>query len=88
MTESIEKLIQEQKEKQRLEGELAIAQEVQAQLFPRQATELESLEVHGFCRPRSHGERRLLRLSHSQFPQADSGRSAISVGKEISARRC
>ncbi|MGA9507040.1 MAG: HAMP domain-containing protein, partial [Candidatus Sulfotelmatobacter sp.] len=47
MTESIEKLIQEQKEKQRLEGELAIAQEVQAQLFPRQITELESLEVHG-----------------------------------------
>ncbi|MGA8527196.1 MAG: HAMP domain-containing protein, partial [Candidatus Sulfotelmatobacter sp.] len=45
MTESIEKLILEQKEKQRLEGELAIAQEVQAQLFPRQVTELESLEV-------------------------------------------
>ncbi len=51
MTESIEKLIQEQKEKQRLEGELVIAQEVQAQLFPRQVSELESLEVHGFCRP-------------------------------------
>jgi sigma-B regulation protein RsbU (phosphoserine phosphatase) len=51
MTTSIEKLIQEQKEKQRLEGELAIAQEVQAQLFPRQVSELESLEVHGFCRP-------------------------------------
>ena len=33
------------------QGELAIAQEVQAQLFPRQVTELESLEVHGFCRP-------------------------------------
>jgi sigma-B regulation protein RsbU (phosphoserine phosphatase) len=51
MTESIEKLILEQKEKQRLEGELAIAQEVQAQLFPRQVSQLESLEVHGFCRP-------------------------------------
>jgi sigma-B regulation protein RsbU (phosphoserine phosphatase) len=51
MTASIEKLIQEQKEKQRLENELAIAQEVQAQLFPRQVSELESLEVHGFCRP-------------------------------------
>src|SRR3984957_6614679 len=51
MTESIEKLILEQKEKQRLEGELAIAQEVQEQLFPRQITQLESLEVHGFCRP-------------------------------------
>jgi sigma-B regulation protein RsbU (phosphoserine phosphatase) len=51
MTESIEKLILEQKEKQRLEGELVIAQEVQEQLFPRQIVQLESLEVHGFCRP-------------------------------------
>ena len=51
MTTSIENLIQEQKEKQRLEGELAIAQEVQAQLFPKEIVQLESLEVHGFCRP-------------------------------------
>jgi sigma-B regulation protein RsbU (phosphoserine phosphatase) len=51
MTASIEKLIQEQKEKQRLENELAIAREVQEQLFPRQVSELESLEVHGFWRP-------------------------------------
>ncbi|HEY6765703.1 MAG TPA: SpoIIE family protein phosphatase [Candidatus Sulfotelmatobacter sp.] len=51
MTESIEKLILEQKEKQRLENELAIAQEVQEQLFPREIVQLESLEVHGFCRP-------------------------------------
>ena len=43
MTASIEKLILEQKEKQRLENELTIAQEVQAQLFPRQISELESL---------------------------------------------
>ena len=51
MTASIEKLIQEQKEKQRMENELAIAQEVQAQLFPKEISQLESLEVHGFCRP-------------------------------------
>jgi sigma-B regulation protein RsbU (phosphoserine phosphatase) len=51
MTASIEKLIQEQKEKQRLENELVIAQEVQAQLFPRHISQLQSLEVHGFCRP-------------------------------------
>jgi phosphoserine phosphatase RsbU/P len=51
MTTSIEKLVLEQKEKQRLENELVIAQEVQAQLFPRQISQLESLEVHGFCRP-------------------------------------
>jgi len=51
MTASIEKLILEQKEKQRLENELVIAQEVQAQLFPKEISQLESLEVHGFCRP-------------------------------------
>ncbi|HYN16062.1 MAG TPA: SpoIIE family protein phosphatase [Terriglobales bacterium] len=51
MSESLEKLIAEQKEKQRLENELAIAQEVQAQLFPKAASDLESLEVHGVCRP-------------------------------------
>lgn len=51
MSESLEKLIAEQKEKQRMENELAIAQEVQAQLFPQAISELESLEVHGVCRP-------------------------------------
>jgi sigma-B regulation protein RsbU (phosphoserine phosphatase) len=51
MTMSIEALVQEQKEKQRLEGELAIAQEVQAQLYPKLITQLDTLEVHGFCRP-------------------------------------
>ena len=51
MNESLERLLAEQKEKQRLENELAIAQEVQAQLFPKQTTEMEALEVFGMCRP-------------------------------------
>jgi sigma-B regulation protein RsbU (phosphoserine phosphatase) len=51
MTASIENLIEEQKQKQRLENELAIAQEVQEQLFPQRISQLPSLEVHGFCRP-------------------------------------
>jgi phosphoserine phosphatase RsbU/P len=51
MTASLERLLDEQKEKQRLENELVIAQEVQAQLFPKEISQLESLEVHGFCRP-------------------------------------
>ncbi len=51
MTESIQNLIREQKEKQRLENEITIAQEVQSQLFPRHITQLPSLEVYGFCRP-------------------------------------
>jgi len=51
MTESLSKLIAEQKEKQRLEGELAIAHEVQTLLFPADLSGLPSLEVHGICRP-------------------------------------
>ncbi len=75
MTESIEKLIQEQKEKQRLENELAIAQEVQAQLFPRQVSELESLEVHGFCRPA-----RTVSGDYYDFLTASSHKLILAVG--------
>ncbi len=51
MSESLQRLLQEQKEKQRLENELAIAQEVQAQLFPRDPKRLRSLDLHGVCKP-------------------------------------
>jgi phosphoserine phosphatase RsbU/P len=51
MAENLEKLIEEQKIKERLESELAIAQEVQATLFPREAASIEALEVHGICKP-------------------------------------
>ena len=51
MTESLARLIAEQKEKQRIEGELAIAHEVQDLLFPADLSGLTSLEVHGTCRP-------------------------------------
>lgn len=51
MTESLERLLVEQKEKQRIENELAIAHEVQAQLFPREEMQLRTLELHGVCRP-------------------------------------
>jgi sigma-B regulation protein RsbU (phosphoserine phosphatase) len=75
MTASIEKLIQEQKEKQRMENELAIAQEVQAQLFPRQVSELESLEVHGFCRPA-----RTVSGDYYDFVTASSNKLILAVG--------
>jgi len=51
MTESVEQLIVEQKEKERLQGELAIAQEVQALLFPTATSSTATLELHGICRP-------------------------------------
>ncbi len=75
MTASIEKLIQEQKEKQRMENELAIAQEVQSQLFPRQISEIESLEVHGFCRPA-----RTVSGDYYDFLTASSHKMILAVG--------
>jgi len=51
MTDNLEKLIAEQKEKERLQSELEIAHEVQAQLFPRANVGTSSLELHGICRP-------------------------------------
>ena len=75
MTASIEKLILEQKEKQRLENELAIAQEVQNQLFPRSISELESLEVHGFCRPA-----RTVSGDYYDFLTASSHKLILAVG--------
>ncbi len=51
MTESLERLIVEQKEKERLQSELEIAHEVQAQLFPTAISSTSTLELHGICRP-------------------------------------
>jgi sigma-B regulation protein RsbU (phosphoserine phosphatase) len=75
MTASLQELIEEQKQKQRLENELVIAQEVQAQLFPRQTTELESLEVHGFCRPA-----RTVSGDYYDFLAASADRMLLAVG--------
>jgi sigma-B regulation protein RsbU (phosphoserine phosphatase) len=50
MTESLGKLVAEQKEKQRLESELAIGREVQDALFPHKFPGLRELEVYGVCR--------------------------------------
>jgi sigma-B regulation protein RsbU (phosphoserine phosphatase) len=51
MTGSLQRLLVEQQEKERLQSELSIAQEVQANLFPRQDCDLPSLQLHGVCRP-------------------------------------
>jgi phosphoserine phosphatase RsbU/P len=75
MTTSIEKLVEEQKEKQRLEGELAIAQEVQAQLYPKLITQLDTLEVHGFCRPA-----RTVSGDYYDFVSLNSDRLMLAVG--------
>jgi phosphoserine phosphatase RsbU/P len=51
MTESLQRLIAEQKEKERLQSELEIAHEVQEQLFPSNISGTKTLEVYGICQP-------------------------------------
>lgn len=75
MTESLQRLIREQKEKQRLENEISIAQEVQAQLFPQRVPPMERLEVHGFCRPA-----RSVSGDYYDFLRLGSDRMILAVG--------
>jgi sigma-B regulation protein RsbU (phosphoserine phosphatase) len=51
MAASLERLLEEQREKERLQNELEIAQEVQANLFPMSNVSLPMLELHGACYP-------------------------------------
>jgi len=51
MTSSLQRLLVEQQEKERLQSEITIAQEVQANLFPHHISNLLDLELHGVCRP-------------------------------------
>jgi phosphoserine phosphatase RsbU/P len=51
MTENLGRLIVVAKEKERLESELAIAREVQDQLFPKDVPFTKTLELKGVCHP-------------------------------------
>lgn len=51
MTVSLQRLLIERQEKERMQNELSIAQEVQANLFPTSVQSLPTLELHGVCRP-------------------------------------
>jgi phosphoserine phosphatase RsbU/P len=51
MSESLERLLEQQREKERMQSELEIAQEVQNNLFPHGQVQMPGLELHGVCRP-------------------------------------
>ncbi len=76
MSASLQRLMLEQKEKQRLENELSIAQEVQAQLFPRETAEIPELELHGICRP----ARTVSGDYYDFLPLAEAGKVALAAG--------
>ena len=95
MTGSLERLLIEQHEKERLQSELTIAQEVQANLFPHHVRDLPSLELHGVCRPArsvSGDYYDFLVFHHPDNPDGSRGReSGVGIalgdisGKGISA---
>ena len=51
MAGSLAELLEQQREKERIQNELDIAQEVQENLFPRDPTHLPHFELHGICKP-------------------------------------
>jgi sigma-B regulation protein RsbU (phosphoserine phosphatase) len=95
MTGSLERLLVEQQEKERLQSELSIAQEVQANLFPHRVRNLPTLELHGVCRPArsvSGDYYDFLIFHHPNSPEGSPGReSGVGIalgdisGKGISA---
>ena len=75
MTSSISRLIDEQKQLQRLENEISIAREVQDQLFPRGLPKVEGLEIEAICKAA-----RSVSGDYYDFIQLDSTHVAIALG--------
>jgi sigma-B regulation protein RsbU (phosphoserine phosphatase) len=75
MSESLVNLLAEQKQMQRMESELAIANEVQKVLFPASISGLNSLEVYGVCRPA-----RMVSGDYYDFIPLGSDRLVVAIG--------
>jgi sigma-B regulation protein RsbU (phosphoserine phosphatase) len=84
MTGSITDLIEEQRQRQRLENELSIAKEVQSQLFPQEVPRIPGVELYANCRAA-----RMVSGDYYDFIQLDPNRVAFVIadisGKGISA---
>lgn len=75
MAASLQRLIEESKERQRLEQELEIARQVQEQLFPRRVPHLETLELVGRCRPA-----RVVSGDYYDYGLAEPGKLIFTIG--------
>ena len=82
MTGSLQRLLVEQQEKERLQNELSIAQEVQANLFPHADCDLANLQLHGVCRPARSvsGDYYDFILFHSEANLTGKARTETGVG--------
>ena len=74
MTSSISELIEGERERQRLENEVAIAHEVQQQLFPRALPAVAGLDLAAICRPA-----RVVSGDYYDFIQLGPARVAIAL---------
>lgn len=85
MTGSLQRLLEEQKEKERLQSEISIAQEVQANLFPHHVSNLANLELHGVCRPARSvsGDYYDFLIFHEEAHEGVPGRRETGVGIAI-----
>jgi len=75
MTENLGRLIIVAKEKERLESELAIAREVQNQLFPKDVPFVRTLEMKGVCNPA-----RMVSGDYYDFMSLSDGGLAFAIG--------
>ena len=75
MTSSLERLIEVEKEKERLHSELGIAREVQRQLFPKDAPAFRTLQVNGIC----HAAQ-MVSGDYYDFLSLDSSNLAMAIG--------
>src|SRR5579871_4952565 len=75
MTENVQRLLAVAKEKERLQAEIAIAREVQEQLYPKAAPAVKSLCIAGFCEPA-----RMVSGDYYDFQRVRENQVAIAIG--------
>lgn len=75
MTENLQRLINSEKERQRLHSELEIAREVQNQLYPKHVPESRGLKIRAFCDPA-----RMVSGDYYDYLRLGPGKIAIAIG--------
>ena len=75
MTENLERLLAVAKEKERLQAEIAIAREVQEQLYPKAAPLLKTIRVTGVCQPA-----RMVSGDYYDYQKLPGDKLAVAIG--------
>jgi phosphoserine phosphatase RsbU/P len=75
MTSDLQRLVEVEKERERLHGELEIAREVQNQLYPRSVPDSRVLRITASCHPA-----RMVSGDFYDYSRIEGGRIAISMG--------